>query len=161
MRRNEREITDRTEIDAVIAGALVLRLGLCREGQPYVVPVSFGYDGAALYFHTAPTGMKLDFLAANPQVCFELEGAVQLLPHPELACGWSFAYTSVIGFGHAVELDTPDKKRRALDQIMNHYAAISRQTAQKWEYNPGTLMKTRLWRVEIDRLTGKQSRQKS
>ena len=42
------------------------------------MPVSFGYDGAALYFHTAPKGRKIDFIEANNRVCFEFEANVAL-----------------------------------------------------------------------------------
>jgi nitroimidazol reductase NimA-like FMN-containing flavoprotein (pyridoxamine 5'-phosphate oxidase superfamily) len=27
-------------------------LGLAKDNSPYIVPVSFGYDGDAIYFHT-------------------------------------------------------------------------------------------------------------
>ena len=37
----------------------VCRLGLCDGGEPYVVPLCFGYDGEALYFHAAPDESEL------------------------------------------------------------------------------------------------------
>ncbi|MFH0778167.1 MAG: pyridoxamine 5'-phosphate oxidase family protein [Candidatus Eisenbacteria bacterium] len=48
MRRSEREIRSRPEIDEIIRGSQVCRLGLALDGRPYVVPVSFGYDGSAI-----------------------------------------------------------------------------------------------------------------
>ena len=45
MRRSEREITNRTEIDAIIRSCQVCRVGLADGIEPYIVPMSFGYDG--------------------------------------------------------------------------------------------------------------------
>jgi nitroimidazol reductase NimA-like FMN-containing flavoprotein (pyridoxamine 5'-phosphate oxidase superfamily) len=47
MRRTEKEI-GRAEIDAIIRRSQVCRLGLSDQGEPYVVPLCFGYDGQAL-----------------------------------------------------------------------------------------------------------------
>lgn len=35
-------------------------MGLSKENLLYDVPVSFGYDGEFVYFHTLAGGMKLD-----------------------------------------------------------------------------------------------------
>ena len=54
MRRKEKEITDRREIDGIMRSCSVCRLGLARENVPYIIPVSFGYDGAAILFSYSP-----------------------------------------------------------------------------------------------------------
>ncbi|MGD8833836.1 MAG: pyridoxamine 5'-phosphate oxidase family protein [Desulfobacteraceae bacterium] len=59
MRREDKQITDRKEIDAIIHGSKVCRLAMSKENQPYLVPLSFGYDGKAIYVHTAGTGHLL------------------------------------------------------------------------------------------------------
>jgi uncharacterized protein len=50
MRRKDREIQNREIIDEIISEAEVCRLGLSRDNHPYIVPVSFGYNGRCLYF---------------------------------------------------------------------------------------------------------------
>ena len=45
MRRTDREIQSREAIDQIIHAAGVFHLGLCQGDSPYVVPLSFGYDG--------------------------------------------------------------------------------------------------------------------
>ena len=45
MRRTDREISSRERIDEIIRGCEVCHLGKADGGEPYVVPVSFGYDG--------------------------------------------------------------------------------------------------------------------
>jgi len=152
MRKQEREIRDRKEIDGIIRQARVLRLGLCRDNHPYIVPVSFGYDGDFIYFHTPPEGMKIDYMNANDLVCFELEHDVKMLPDRDKACKWSVSYLSVIGFGRVQEVTVTEDKISALAQIMKQYSG------GEWDFDPAVVEKTRLWRIAIEQLTGKRSK---
>jgi uncharacterized protein len=154
MRRTDKEITNRSEIDGIIRGSTVCRLAFAVGDEPYVVPVSFGYDGQSLYFHTAGTGRKIDCIAANNRVCFELERNVELVTHPEKACKWSFSFESVIGYGTVHELESSEDRAAGLNQIMVHYSG------REWELDPSILATTRVWRVEILSVTGKWATQK-
>lgn len=107
MRRADKEITSRAEIDAVVHGCVVCRLGFAVGNEPYVVPVSFGYDGRNLYFHTARTGRKIECIEANSRVCFEVERNVELIRDPGQPCEWSFAFESVIDSALAGPTMTP------------------------------------------------------
>ena len=107
MKRSDKEITDREHLGAIIRNSLVCRLALARDNVPYLVPMSFGYDGAAIYLHTAPEGRKIGFFETNPQVCFEFERHVELRRDPQSACKWSFNFESVIGYGTLGELVEP------------------------------------------------------
>ena len=149
MRRKDREIQDRTAIDEIIAQAEVCRLGLSRDNHPYIVPVSFGYDGNCLYFHSAEKGMKIDYMLANPQVCFEMEQDVQVVPHEEIACKWGHAYTSVVGVGTVREITETPRKTEAMNHIMLHYSG------KDWEFDPHEFARTRVWCISIEQVTGK------
>jgi nitroimidazol reductase NimA-like FMN-containing flavoprotein (pyridoxamine 5'-phosphate oxidase superfamily) len=151
MRRKDKEIHQPELIDTIIASARVCRLGMCRDNQPYIIPVSFGYDGAAIYFHTASEGQKIDFLNANSRVCFELEHEVEILPHESEACKWSCSFYSVIGFGNVEEICTARDKVRAMHLIMKHYSD------RKWHFDEQQLGITRLWRISIEHISGKCS----
>ncbi len=50
MRRTDREVTVRAEIDEIVRGSLVCRVAMARHNLPYLVPLCFVYDGAALTF---------------------------------------------------------------------------------------------------------------
>ena len=43
MRRKDREITERAEIEAILREAQVCRIALADDDGPYIVPMSFGY----------------------------------------------------------------------------------------------------------------------
>ena len=122
MRRRDREIATREEIDSVIQRALVCRVAFADDDEPYLVPLSFGYDGESLFVHTAKTGRKLDFIEANDRVCFEFEADVSLQTDESDPCAWTFAFESVIGFGTIVEIYSAEEKARGLNQIMRHYS---------------------------------------
>jgi len=150
MRRKDKEITEPAAIRAVIEKATVCRLGMVDGNRPYIVPVCFGYHDNVLYFHSASKGRKIDLLRKNPNVCIEFD----LLAEPiesEKACDWSMRYQSVIGFGKAVFIEDLEEKRKALGIIMAHY------TDGEYQFPEKMLKATRVFRVEIEQVTGKQS----
>ena len=155
MRRKDKEIPSRSEIDAIVRGCEVCRLAFAVENEPYIVPVSFGYDGTSLFFHTAASGKKIEFLEVNNRVCFEFDRNVRLQTDPETSCKWTFLYESVIGYGRVSELTDPAEKTRGLDQVMRHYSA------RQWEFNASVLAKTRVWQILIDSVAGKRAEEKA
>jgi hypothetical protein len=142
---------DRAQIDLIIRSSQVVRLGLAMADEPYIVPLAFGYDGGAFYFHTAREGRKLDFLVRNPHVCFEFETNVQLLRDDSNPCRWSFAYESVIGYGRADELVEATAKAHGMGEVIRHYAGTD------CPFPLEGLTEVRLWRVTIDSVTAKRS----
>lgn len=152
MRRREKEIKDREAISGIIRDSKVCRLGLAMNNAPYVVPVSFGYDGDAIYFHTAKEGKKIDYIEANNSVCFEFEAEVRIIPDEVNSCKWTFSFQSVIGYGKIHELVEKGEKTGGLDLIMKQYSD------KKWRIDENKLNPVRVWKITIDSLTGKQSK---
>lgn len=154
MRRTDKEITDQTLVSQIIEKAQNCRLGLAKDNIPYVLPVSFGYDGTAIYFHTAKEGRKIDFMTANDRVCFEFEHGVQLSRNESNPCKWSLSFQSVIGYGTVRELTDLPEKTAGLNQMMTHYSG------RAWPFTRDDLEVIRVWRIAIESLTGKQSKDK-
>lgn len=120
MRRSDREIKDRETIDRILHAAPVCRLALCDGDRPYVIPMSYGYDGKSLYFHCASEGRKLDLVRRNPNACFEVDMDVEVAARGT-ACSWGLRFRSVVGFGRVTIVADPEGKRRALAALMAHY----------------------------------------
>ena len=150
MRRKEKQITDPGRIEAIIKSARICRLGLSDNGQPYVVPLHFGYEPPFLYFHSASQGRKLDILAVNPKVCFEFD-ELEKINKRASACEWGAAYTSIIGEGEATLLVSKEEKIKGLTCIMSHYSS------RTFEFNPEVLARTAVIKVEILKMTAKGS----
>lgn len=151
MRRSDKEIKNRAEIEGVIRQCRICRVAFANDGEPYIVPLSFGYDGEAFYFHTALEGKKIEYIEKNPNVCFELDRDVRLEGKEDDPCSWTFAYESVIGYGTIVELVEQEDRIGGLNRIMEQY------TAREWEFRPEMLEGARIWRLDIESVTGKRS----
>ena len=65
------ELNDQ-ECDEVLRDAVIGRIGCHVDGQTYIVPISYAYDGGAVYGHSG-SGRKVAMMRANPSVCFEVE----------------------------------------------------------------------------------------
>ena len=148
MRRNDREITDKSAIEDIIRRSLVCRLGMCDDGQPYVVPLCFGYLDGALYFHSALEGRKLDALRANPRVCVEFDIDQRIAPAATLVQN-TMHYRSVIGFGMATFVEDPDEKRRGLLAIVEQYTEMTETLPDE------ALPRVAVIKVTLEELTGK------
>lgn len=74
MRRHQCEIVDPGEISRILHSTMIGRLAtIGGEGYPYITPVNFVYLEGNIYFHCAIAGEKLDNLARDPRVCFEVD----------------------------------------------------------------------------------------
>ena len=153
MRKKEKQITDQTALDDILQRAEVLRLAMCDEGRPYVLPLNFGYSQGRVYIHCAREGRKLDILRRNPNVCFETSVDLSLrLPQDQQdACGYSMNFRCVIGEGRAVILEDPDDVRQGLEVIMRHYAE------GPFHYKDKGLAHAAVIRIDVNSLSGKQS----
>ena len=156
MRRTDREITSATEIAAILDKSPILRLAMCDNNKPYVVPLNYAYEliGGVftLYFHGAREGRKADILSRNSAVCFEADCSFEIREGAQ-ACNWSAAYESVIGEGICELIAAPAEKARAMDLLMRRYGFEG-----KPEYPPAMLERTAVWRITAESVSGKSSR---
>ena len=122
MRRSEKEVTDRAEIETILLNAEICRIGLCVDNKPYIVPMNFGYHDNCLYLHSAKVGKKIEMLKTNPNVCFEVEGKSEQVDGGEVACKWSMKFVSIIGNGRAMFVEDREEKKKALNVLMAQFS---------------------------------------
>ena len=120
------------------------------EGEPYVVPVNYGYADNALYFHSAAVGRKIDILARHSRVCFEIESAVEIVAHAE-PCQWGAKARSLVGYGVATILTDAQGKRHGLDIIMRHHGKLDSAVYDQKQFDAVVVA-----RVAIESVTCKQ-----
>ncbi|MGV1088415.1 MAG: pyridoxamine 5'-phosphate oxidase family protein, partial [Mycobacterium sp.] len=60
------------QVEDVLHGEVIARLGCLSDGRVYVVPVTYVYDGTYVWGH-AMDGAKLKAMRAHPEVCVEVE----------------------------------------------------------------------------------------
>lgn len=133
----------------VIRAARVARLAFVDGDRPYLIPVNFGYEDGRLWFHCAKEGKKLDLIAVNPNVAFEVESDVEIVEGP-VACGWTVNYRSVCGWGKAFVVESQEEKIRGLDALMAHHGGPT------GDYRPKAVEKAAVVRIDIAEMTGKK-----
>jgi len=150
MRRSDKQITDLTELESLLSTADLCHLSMVDEGRPYVVPMNFGYEDSALYFHSAPEGRKIDILKSNPEVCFSIVARHELVTS-ERACSWTAKFSSVIGTGIATIISDRTVKEQGLKVLMAQYSD------EEYDFSNENLDGVVVIRVEIESMTGKSS----
>jgi len=153
MRRNEKEIKDLSIIESIIKKAKVMRLALCDDNQPYIIPLNFGYSDNVFYFHSANEGKKLDIIQKNPLVCIEIDDDIGIVSDPKgKACGWSATYESIVALGKAEIVLDKQEKIKGMDLIMKQYSE------DQFEYGDHSINGVTLVRIIVDQMTGKESK---
>lgn len=150
MRRSDKQISDKKEIEEIIRQSTICRLAMCDAGAPYIVPLSFGYRDGVLYFHSAKEGRKIEILRRNDQVCFEFDLDAEIVKAAAV-CSWGVTYRSVIGTGRACFIEDPAEKQEALQIIVNQYGGDGSNMPA------ASVNNTLVFAVNIEEITGKQS----
>ena len=125
MRRQNRQVTDKNEIHAIIDEIKVARLGMFDGKQVYVVPLNHGYelgegDDIIFYLHCAKVGRKLEILKEHPDVCIELDGRHDLVTADE-PCDHSYYYASLIGNGTVEFVEDLEEKAHGLAVVIKNH----------------------------------------
>lgn len=126
MRRKDREVSGRENLQAILDACKILRVGLVDEQGIYVVPVNYGYeyvdDNLVLYFHGAKAGRKAEALAkGDVTVGFEVDGDNGLVIDEEKHV-YTINYYSIIGTGVVNVIDNIDEKMRVMGILMQQLA---------------------------------------
>jgi uncharacterized protein len=150
MRRKEKEITESSQIKAILERGKMCRLAFFDEEFPYMVPLCYGYDGNAIWFHGFNGGKKMECLRNNPRVCFEVEEDIEIVENPD-PCEWTVKYRSVVGFGTATVVEDPAEKRAGLDVVVKQFAGHPIPFPDK------AMAAVAVVRIDIESMTGRRN----
>jgi nitroimidazol reductase NimA-like FMN-containing flavoprotein (pyridoxamine 5'-phosphate oxidase superfamily) len=129
-------------------------LGLSVAGQPYVVPLNYAYVEGKILFHCALTGMKLDYIRENPQVCFTVgRQSGEVRRHAE-GDPCHVDSDSVICYGRARILEDLEERKAVLDAFNRFY----RPDAE--EISPESTAKCGAVEITIAEMTGRRERER-
>jgi nitroimidazol reductase NimA-like FMN-containing flavoprotein (pyridoxamine 5'-phosphate oxidase superfamily) len=142
-----------TQINNILSSQLVGRLA-CTDGiRPYIVPVTFAYDGEYIYGQTNE-GTKLKVLRKNPNVCFEVDKMIDL---------WN--WQSVVIYGKFEELDNNEANHAREILLKRVFPLLTSSSihAHQHEVN-GTVddsfrLKPILYRIRLTKVTGRFEQQ--
>ena len=91
-------IEDKQRIESIILHCDVCFVGIVdMEGNPYVVPMNFGYEDGIIYLHSEPEGSKVEMLEHNNNVCITFSlGHKLVYQHEKVACSYSMRSESAM-----------------------------------------------------------------
>ncbi len=140
---------NRREIDALLESQIVGRLACCVEDNPYVVPMSYAYDGEYIYAH-AKDGKKIQMMRKNPNICFQVDKMEDM-------ANWQ----SVIVWGEYEELTSRIERNLALKILMERILPIvSSETVHlspHWPFPPQKIdsISGIVFRIKVQKVTGR------
>lgn len=144
-------IEDPQQLEEIIGQCPICFVGMTdKEGNPYVLPMNFGYKEGVLYLHSGPEGSKLEMLERNKHVCITFcSGHEVVYQHPQMACSYSMRSASVMCRGEVEFIEDLAEKRACLNIIMHHY------TDNAFGYSDPAIKHVKVWKVLVEEMSGK------
>jgi nitroimidazol reductase NimA-like FMN-containing flavoprotein (pyridoxamine 5'-phosphate oxidase superfamily) len=152
VREPQRAVYDRGTVKQILDEAFLCHVGFVADGQPYVIPTSYGRDGNALYIHGSAASRMLRNLDQGVAVCI----TVTLLDGLVLArsvFNHSMNYRSVVILGTATLVDNPAEKIVALRALSEHILPNRWDDAR--QPNEKELKATSVLRIPIEEFSAK------
>ncbi len=154
MRVSRKEIKDRNVITELLSRSHVGRLGtIGKNGYPMIKPLNFIYVQGKIYFHSAREGEKIEDIARNNRVCFEVDFPMAYTRTEEIPCKADYLYRSVIIKGKAAVVESQSERLYALKQLMEKY----QPEGGYGEFPEDKLLITAVIRINIEEITGKEN----
>jgi hypothetical protein len=106
-----------SDLHSILDANLVAHVGLVENGQPLVIPMTYGRSGDTLYLHGSSGSRLMRLLADNPQVCVSVT-ELNALKVARSNFNSGMHYRSAVIFGEARLLED-EEKLAALDLVSN------------------------------------------
>ncbi|MGB8832716.1 MAG: pyridoxamine 5'-phosphate oxidase family protein [Candidatus Sulfotelmatobacter sp.] len=152
VREADRAVYDREVAYEILDEGFLCHVGFVVDGQPFVIPTSYGRNGDSLLIHGSAASRMLRQLKDELPVCV----TVTLLDGLVLArsiFNHSMNYRSVVVLGKATLVDQPEEKLEALRLLSEHI--IPGRWADVRRPNERELKATSVLRVPIEEFSAK------
>jgi uncharacterized protein len=152
VREADRAVYDREAVYRILDEGFICHVGFSVDGQPFVIPTSFGRKDANLYIHGSAASRMLRQMKEGVAVCV----TVTLLDGLVLArsvFNHSMNYRSVVILGKATLVDDPEEKLAALRLLSEHI--LPGRWDDSRQPNERELRATSVLRVPIEEFSAK------
>lgn len=126
------------ETKRILSDGKLGRLGCIADGEPYVVPINYIFDGENVYIHSLG-GRKINALRANPRACLQVDEIED-----------AYHWRSVIAYGNYEEITDEQMRERTLAEIfrrMPHLTPVESKMAKG-------MSQAIVFRLKVDLITG-------
>lgn len=146
------KIEEQERIEKIISSCKTCFLGLAdANGQPYVVPMNFGYKDNVIYLHSGQEGRKWQIMKENPKACITFNLGEEIKWQDEhMACSYRVASESIIAEGELEFVEDFDEKVEILDILMGQYSD------RKFKYGKPAVNNVGVMKLKIDQLGAKE-----
>ncbi|HEY6339643.1 MAG TPA: pyridoxamine 5'-phosphate oxidase family protein [Candidatus Sulfotelmatobacter sp.] len=152
VREPHRGVYDRETAYRILDEGFLCHVGFVADGQPFVIPTSYGRVENNLYVHGSAASRMLRQMKAGTAVCV----TVTLLDGLVLArsvFNHSMNYRSVVILGKATLVDDPKEKIEALHALSEHI--LPGRWTDSRQPNASELKQTSVLRVPIEEFSAK------
>jgi len=152
VREPHRGVYDRDQVYSILDEAFLCHVGFAVDGQPFVIPTSYGRKDANLYIHGSSASRMLRQMKDGVPVCV----TVTLLDGLVLArsvFNHSMNYRSVVILGKATLVDDPKDKLEGLRTLSEHI--LRGRWDDSRQPNEQELKATSLLRLPIEEFSAK------
>lgn len=139
----------KSEIEGVLKSQAVGRLACSAGDEPYLIPISFAYDGKFIYCHS-DEGKKIEIMRKNPRVVFQADEMKDM-------ANWK----SVLVSGVYEELTDRKERNDAMQILLNRYlpviSSVTTHLGEHWPFHPedtGSINGV-VFRIRISSVTGR------
>lgn len=143
MNRRRASVTKALQEDearALLSACKIGRLGCVDNGEPYVVPINYVFEGESIYSHSLP-GRKIDALRAHPRACLQVDEIEN-----------DFNWRSVIAYGNFEEIRVPSDRKSILRKLLTRFPLLT--PVESVMTQDGSAPDSVVFRIRIDRITG-------
>ncbi len=153
--RPDREIKEESEITSILKKGKYMSVSMCRNNEPYIVTLSYGYDSAtdSLYSHCSPFGLKLDFIRANPLVCATV---IEDGGYDYGECAHN--YRTVVFWGTMKIVDNIDEKKHGMTVLLRQLEGEDDIVKEKLLKSENFYAKMEIIKLRIEQIHGKAGR---
>lgn len=142
MRKADRTIKDINKIKEITSKCQVVRVAMCEDNVPYLVPLNYGYEfndeELILYCHCVNDGKKLNILDKSPNVFIEIDNEKTIIEGNK-PC--QFEYFSIMSPGKAEFIHNIYDKIHGLNKIIQHYTSKDHNEFKNESLNKLVLLK--------------------
>jgi uncharacterized protein len=152
VREPHRGVYDREAAYQILDEAFLCHVGFVVDGQPFVIPTSYGRKDADLFIHGSAASRMLRQMKDSVPLCV----TVTLLDGLVLArsiFNHSMNYRSVVILGKATLVDDPSEKLAALQILSDHI--LPGRWAESRQPNEQELKATSVLRLPIEEFSAK------
>lgn len=155
LQKKEREIKDQKELLRIIKNGKYLTIALCRNNEPYIVTLSYGYDERknAFYFHSRLRGLKCEFIKDNPRIC-----ATIIEDKGYIMNDCAHEFRSVIIWGKMSFVETLEEKKYGMDILLEHLEDNPDKIKQESLSNDIVYRNLGILRLDVIEIHGKWGR---